>query len=156
MGWSPAIVFDAETEIHLLEGGASFEYGLEMVGYMVSPGASVRRGEMLELITVWQPRGEMAAAASDLKVFVHLIDEQSRVWSGEDRLDLQPPTWEEGDLLVQMHRVPVPRDAPTGLYQLEIGVYAPITMERLALYDGPEAAQRVGDRLLLSAIAVRE
>jgi hypothetical protein len=55
-----------------------------------------------------------------------------------------------------MHRVAVAGETPPGHYQLEIGVYAPITMKRLALYDGSEAAQPVGDRLLLSPVAVVE
>jgi hypothetical protein len=156
MGWSPATVFDAETEVHALQGGALFEYGFELVGYAVSTDAPVRPGDALELVTVWRPRGEMAAAASELKVFVHLMDDQSRVWGGEDRLDIHPPTWERDDLLVQLHRVPVARDAPPGLYQLEVGVYAPITMQRLALYGGRAPAQPVGDRLLLSPIVVPE
>ena len=91
-----------------------------------------------------------------LEMFVHLMDAQSRVWGGEDRLDLHPPTWEAGDLLVQLHRVPLAGDAPPGLYQLELGLYSPITMKRLAVYDGPELQQAVGDRLLLAPITVIE
>jgi hypothetical protein len=105
---------------------------------------------------VWQPRAELPAAIADLKVFVHLMDQESRVWGAEDRLDLHPPTWEQGDLLVQAHRVPVASDAPPGLYQLEIGLYMPITMQRLALYEGTEGQAPVGDRVLLSPITVSD
>jgi hypothetical protein len=57
-------------------------------------------------------------------------------------------------LLVQYHRVPLPGDIPAGVYPVEIGVYAPITMNRLALYAGPDGAQPVGDRVLLSPVTV--
>jgi len=150
LSWSPAVVFDANAELYSLGDSALFEYGLELVGYAVSTGTTMRPGETMDLVTVWRPRSELGAAASDLKVFVHLIDAESQVWGGEDRLDLHPPTWQKGDLLVQMHRVPLSVDAPPGLLQLEIGLYAPITMKRLALYDRLE--QPVGDRLLLSPV----
>jgi hypothetical protein len=105
---------------------------------------------------VWRPKGELPAVAAELRVFVHLMDAESRVWGGEDRFDLHPPTWAQGDLLVQYHRVPLAADAPTGVYQLEIGLYAPITMERLRLYAGEEDRRPVGDRLLLASITVSE
>jgi hypothetical protein len=123
---------------------------------VIPTGRSIKRGETLELLTVWKPRDELPAAASDLKVFVHLLDAQSRVWGAEDRLDLHPPTWEQDDLLVQAHRVPLSADAPPGIYQLEIGLYAPITMKRLALYVDAVSEQPVGDRVLLSPITVLE
>ena len=93
----------------------------------------------------------MPGLASDLRVFVHLLDDQSKTWGGEDRLDLHPPTWEAGDLLVQRHRVFLSADAEPGTYQVEIGLYAAITMKRLALrVDGLPVA----DRLLLQPIQV--
>jgi hypothetical protein len=155
MSWSPSTVF-VDAEVHALHAGAAFEYGLDLVGYVLEGGASLQAGEVLELFTVWRPRDELPAAASDLKVFVHLMDGQSKVWGGEDRLDMHPPTWERGDLLVQYHRVPLAVDAPAGLYQLEVGLYAPITMERLRLYADAEKAEPVGDRVLLSPITVWE
>jgi hypothetical protein len=152
--WSPATVFDSSAEMHLLDGPAMFEYGLDLVGYVVPSGASVRPGETLELITVWRTRDELPAAASELRVFVHVMDAESHVWGGEDRLDLHPPTWERGDLLVQFHRVPLPGDVPAGVYPIEVGVYAPITMRRLALYAGSDGTQPVSDRVLLSPVTV--
>jgi hypothetical protein len=154
MSWSPATVFDTNTERTALDDSASFEFGLLLAGYVVPTGTSLKRGETLELLTVWKLQNELPAEASELKVFVHLMDAQSRVWGAEDRLDLHPPTWERHDLLVQYHRVPLAADAPPGLYQLEIGLYAPITMERLALYADLASEQPVGDRLLLSPITV--
>ena len=150
------MVFDESAEMHPLDGPAAFEFGLDLVGYVVSSGASVKPGETLELITVWRPRDELPAAASELRVFVHVMDAQSRVWGGEDRLDLHPPTWERDDLLVQYHRMSLPGDVPAGEYALEVGVYAPITMKRLALYAGPDDPQPVSDRVLLAPITVVE
>jgi hypothetical protein len=153
ISWSPSAVFDLQAEVHALSRPASFEHGLELLGYRLLSGETLQPGETLELLTVWRPAAEMPASASDLRIFVHLLDSQSQVWGGEDRLDLHPPTWEAGDLLVQYHRVPLAVDAGPGTYQLEIGLYATITMKRLALHvdDVP-----VADRLLLQPIRVPE
>jgi len=156
ISWSSAVVFDPDTEQHPLAKSASFEYGLDLIGYTLPTGQVLRRGETLELLSVWRPRNELPAKASDLRVFVHVMDAQSRVWGAEDRLDMHPPTWEQGDLLVQYHKISLAADAPPGTYQLEIGVYAPITMKRLSLYAGTENERPVGDRVLLSPISVIE
>jgi hypothetical protein len=149
--WSPSTVFDESAQINAISGPASFDYGLDLLGYVLVSGETVRPGELLELITVWRSTAEMPAEAFDLRVFVHLLDNGSRLWGGEDRLDLHPATWEAGDLLVQSHQVPLAEGAEPGTYQLEIGLYAPITMKRLALFaDGAEVA----DRLLLQPVQV--
>jgi hypothetical protein len=153
ISWSPSAVFDLQAEVYALPGPASFEHGLELVGYRLLSGETLQPGETLELLTMWRPEAEMPASASDLRIFVHLLDTHSRVWGGEDRLDLHPPTWEGGDLLVQYHRVPLAVDAGPGIYQLEIGLYATITMKRLALHVG---GVPVADRLLLQPIQVPE
>ena len=151
--WSPALVFDEGAEIHSLSGPASFDHGLELVGYALASGQTLLPGQVMELITVWRSTAEMPGSASDIRVFVHLLDDHSRMWGGEDRLDLHPPTFEAGDLVVQHHRVPLSADAEPGTYQVEIGLYATITLERLRLYaDGSPVA----DRLLLQPLLVPE
>jgi hypothetical protein len=149
--WSPSVRFDADADIHPLSVPVAFDYGLYLVGYDLLSGSEHKPGETIELITVWKATAEVPAVASDLKVFGHLLDEQSQVWAAEDRLDLHPPTWEKGDLLVQYHRLPVDGDAPAGDYQLEIGLYTAITAQRLSVYVEDKA---VADRLLLQPIKV--
>jgi hypothetical protein len=149
--WSPSTRFDAQAEIVALPTPVELDHGLQLVGYDLATGSSAEAGDVLELITVWRAGSEIPAAASDLKTFVHLLDHESRVWAAEDRLDLQPPTWEEGDLLVQHHRLPVPSETPAGEYQLELGVYTTIRMQRLRVYAGDRA---VSDRVLLQPIVV--
>jgi hypothetical protein len=152
LSWSPAIVFDDRAETYPLVAPVSFDHGLELMGYLLS-GETLRPGQTFELVTVWRVMAEMPAQASDLEVFAHLLDEQSKMWAAEDRLDLHPPTWEPGDVLIQYHRLPLAADAPPGTYQLEIGLYTAITMRRLSvLVDGTQVA----DRLLLQPIQVIE
>jgi hypothetical protein len=149
--WSTATQFDDSIEMHALVAPVTLDHGLQLVGYVLSGEPAVAPGETLELVTVWRATAEMPAAASDLRIFAHLLDSQSRVWAGEDRLDLEPPTWEAGDLLVQVHRLPVANDAPPGIYPLEIGVYTALTVQRLRVHaDGAP----VSDRLLLQPVQV--
>jgi len=127
------------------------DYGLEFLGYQLLSGNRLQPGQALELITVWRPTGEMPAAATDLKVFVHLLDASNQWRAGEDRLGLHAPTWEGGDWLFQYHRLPIPSDAAPGTYQLEVGMYSPITTRRLTVW-GPEGVP--SDRLMLEPVVV--
>jgi hypothetical protein len=151
LGWSPAIVFDASADIRSLALPVSFDHGLELIGYALLSGETLQPGQALELVTAWRSTAEMPASASDLQVFVHLLDDTSNVWAAEDRLDLHPPTWESGDVLIQYHRLPLADDAHPGTYQLEVGMYTAIRMQRLAVH---EAGIPVADRLLLRPVEV--
>jgi hypothetical protein len=149
--WSPAITFEGGTEVHPLSAPVLFDYGLELLGYRYLSGDVLEPGQTHEMITVWRVTEEMPPEAADLKAFAHLLDESGRVTAAEDRLDLHPPTWEPGDVLIQYHRLPLATDAAAGAHQVEIGLYTPIRMQRLAVFDQGEP---VADRLLLAPIQV--
>jgi hypothetical protein len=151
IGWSTATTFDGSTGIHLLEVPVGFEYGLQLVGYRFLSELPLQPGQALDLVTVWRALAEVPAEASDLRIFAHLLDEQGQLRGGEDRLDLEPPTWEPGDLLVQYHHIPLAVDAPAGGYQVEIGMYTALPMRRLMVLDGDSV---VADRLLLQSVEV--
>ncbi len=53
--------------------------------------------------------------------------------------------WDLGELITDVHHVPVNADAPDGLYPLYIGLYIEETLERLPVLDqsGAEAATQV-------------
>lgn len=149
--WSTFTLFDAHADMNALSAPVTFDHGLQLVGYAVTHEPTVKPAQTLELVTVWRATAEIPAAASDLRIFCHLLDSQSRVWAAEDRLDLEPPTWEAGDILIQYHRLPVAGDAQPGIYQLEIGLYTAITARRLMVHVDDEL---VSDRLLLQPIRV--
>jgi len=151
ISWSEAVVLDASAPRYPMATPAAFDFGLELVSYQVLSGNTLRPGESLEMVTVWRATAEVPARATDLRIFVHLLDAQSQVWAAEDRLDLSPPTWEAGDVLLQYHRVALSRDAKPGQYELELGMYRTITMERLKVY---EDGAPVADRLLLEPVEV--
>jgi len=151
--WSLETTFGAGAEIHSRALPVDFGYGIEFVGYRLLTGQDISPGQTVELATVWRSQGQVPATASDLRSFVHLLSAEGQLWAGEDRLDLHPPTWEAGDVLVQLHRLTVPADMPPGEAQIEIGLYKAITFDRLVARLNE--TQSV-DRLLLQAVEITQ
>jgi 4-amino-4-deoxy-L-arabinose transferase-like glycosyltransferase len=129
----------------------AFGHSLDFLGYRLLTSGGGRPGQDLEFVTVWRVSAEVPPAMSDLQMFVHLLDAEGQWRSGQDRLDLEPLTWEPGDVLFQYHRLTVPSDAVAGEYRITLGLYVRHTMERLVVYDGGAPA---GDWLLLRSIDV--
>ena len=149
--WSNAVRFDRPFDRHPLAAPVRWEYGLQLLGYRLLSGNEALPGDEVKLITIWRSTALMPPESSDLTAFVHLLDEEGRVCGSEDRLDLEPLSWQSGDIMVQLHRVPVCTDAAPGTYWLEVGLYLPRTMRRLQVYD---ARRPIADRLLLMPITV--
>jgi hypothetical protein len=75
-----------------------------------------------------------------LAVFVHWLDPSGAVVDGDDGLWVDPYSLQAGDTFLQLHRLHAPlADADV---QLELGLYDPVTGDRVALSTG-------GDRLLV-------
>jgi hypothetical protein len=149
--WSNATSFDASTRLVTLPAPVIFDHGISFLGYLVASGDMLRPGQTLELVTIWRTEGQMPAVIDDLQSFVHLLDRQSQVWTSQDRLDLYPPTWEAGDILIQYYRLALPQGMSVGTYQLELGLYTSLKMQRLNVWDGNKP---VSNRLLLQPIQV--
>jgi 4-amino-4-deoxy-L-arabinose transferase-like glycosyltransferase len=135
----------------VLDTPVVFDHGLQLLGYRLLSDGEVAPGTVIELVTVWRATAEMPPVMGDLNMFVHLLDAGGQLRSGEDRLDLEPLTWEAGDVLIQYHRLVVPADVASGHYQVALGLYLRSTMRRLAVYEGDKP---VADRLLLQAAQV--
>ncbi len=151
LNWSAATRFDGAFEQHALTTPVRLGAGLELLGYRFVDEGTRKPGQTIAFVTVWQVVAAMPPSSGDLTAFVHLLDAGGQVRSGEDRLDLEPLTWQPGDLVVQLHTLRVPADAPPGVYQIELGLYLPDTMRRLSIFDGAAA---IADRLLLPPVEV--
>jgi len=81
----------------------------------------------------------------DYRVFVHLVDPagegQALTQGDASPLDGRWPTafWLPGVPLDDTHTVPLPDDLPAGRYRLLVGLYDPLSGERLRLPDGRDA-----------------
>ncbi len=151
---SPAITFlpgDPAAHAERLALPVDFGGRVELLGYTASAG-EIERGDQGDgawsLTTWWRV---LEPGSTPLKVFVHLLDDHSRLVGGDDRLDVPVDGWDVGDVFYQIHHVEAPLDAPIGVCQIELGWYDARTVERLAVRAGGYA---VADRVLLSPVRV--
>ncbi|MBC8264535.1 MAG: hypothetical protein H8E47_10485 [Anaerolineales bacterium] len=110
-------------------------------------------GETLELSLTWQGLQRMD---EDYTVFVHILDEEQRIWGQEDVWPVHGtyPTsqWKEGEIIEDNHSVRLSYEAPPGEYQIEIGFYLLSTMGRLRVLD--EEMRVVDDKVIIKGITV--
>ena len=123
------------------EPGAAAEPALWLTG--VEPGAA-RPGEELTLLTSWQTG---PARFLSLAMFVHLLDAAGNIVAQDDGLGYPPHTWQPGDRFIQLARLPLPPDLPSGEYTLQFGLYDRATGARWPVLNAE--GQPAGDRLLL-------
>jgi len=113
----------------------------------------LRPGETLELSLTWQCLEKMD---EDYTVFVHVLDEQQRIWGQEDIGPVHGtyPTsqWKEGEIIEDIHSVRLSYEAPPGEYQIEVGLYLLSTMARLPVLD--EEMRPVDDKAIIEGITV--
>ena len=111
-------------------------------------------GEVLPLTLYWETT---APIDKRFTVFVHILDEKEKIWGQRDSEPgggAKPTTtWVPGQQVVDRIGLPIQADAAPGVYQVEVGLYYPPTMERPPVYDSSNRPQ--GNRLLLDPIEVR-
>jgi hypothetical protein len=112
-------------------------------------------GETLHLTLYWQAQAEMETS---YKVFIHLLDAESRIWGQRDSLprDGARPTtgWLPGEVITDEYAIPVQPGAPPGTYAIEVGIYDPTTEARLPVTVN--GLRVPGDQVLLETqIVVR-
>ena len=131
---------------------ANFENKILLLDYDIQ-NVQVRKGGALHVTFAWQALSSMD---EDYTVFVHLLDDNDRIWGQED---LQPvygshPTsaWAEAEVVVDPHTVWTDEHAPLGLYRVEVGLYLLRTMERLQLLDS--SGNAVDDSLVIDLMEI--
>ncbi len=92
----------------------------------------------------------------DYTVFVHILDEEQRIWGQEDIGPVHGtyPTsqWKEGEIIEDIHSVRLSYEAPPGEYQIEVGLYLLSTMARLRVLD--EEMRVVDDKVIVEGVTV--
>jgi hypothetical protein len=85
------------------------------------------------LLTTWRVDGPLS---DPLKLFVHLLDANGQVIGNGDRLDVLASSLHPGDVFIQINRLPRPADATCAPCRIELGLYNPMTNERLPASTG--------------------
>jgi len=113
----------------------------------------VAAGDTLHLTLYWRA---LAGMETSYKVFTHLLGDDGRIWGQKDDFPGQGALltigWVEGEVVVDEYEIIVDPWALAGDYQLEIGMYDPVSGARLPIID--EKGEIQDDRILLKRIAV--
>jgi hypothetical protein len=138
--------------------GLDFEDGVHLVGYTLS-AERIAAGETLTLTLYWRAREPVSQR---YKVFTHLLGEAYNaesggfVWAQQDNEPVSgtrpTSTWRSGEVLEDVYALRVAPHAPAGSYTIEVGMYDPATVARLAVLDS--AGQITADHVVLASIQV--
>lgn len=116
---------------HLLS--ANLGNMVQLLGYDLSSDR-LKPGDTLQLTLYWQALDKME---TNYTVFTHLLDENNRIWGQKDNWPVNnthPTTnWVKGEIVIDIYDIIIDRDAPSGQYTLEIGMYDLATNERLSI-----------------------
>lgn len=137
---------------------APFEQGIRLLGYDLVD-SEVRPGEVAGLTLYWQSEGGIETR---YKVFTHLLGDVFNASTGNflwGQVDNEPaagsrPTtsWRTDEVIVDTYAIPVQPDAPPGAYRIEVGLYEPVSGQRLAVLD--ENGAPAADHVILTTIEV--
>ncbi len=125
---------------------ASYRFGEELqLQNLQLASDSVVAGKELIIDTVWQVLDQPAA---DYVLFAQLVDSEGRYIAGND----QPlgngyyPSglWERGEVIRHVQRLPIPALLSGEMATIQIGLYDPITNQRVPLFD-PSGQRVPGD-----------
>lgn len=112
--------------------GASFEEQIELLGQMTKVGAAE-----IDATLFWRAR---ATSHSDYTVFVQLLDATGKLVAQLDSPpasgQLPSSSWQPGEIIADLHKIPLPAGLASGRYRLIAGMYQPATGARLGLIGG--------------------
>ena len=122
---------------------------LELIGYEVRKPI-VEPGKNIRLTTYWRA---LNRGTEPLSFFVHVLDAQGNITAQWDGYTYSPYYVQPGDIIAQVHFIPIPANFAEGQYHLQLGVYQSQTGDRIPIMmDG----QAISDRIWLQTIDVRK
>lgn len=109
---------------------------IRLSGYALTPVAEP--GGHILLMLLWQ---SLKVVDKDYQVFVHLLDDQGNKLlqrDGQPVVWMRPTsTWQPGEEIVDRYGLLLPTTLAAGRYSLAVGLYDPVTGQRLAVSAGP-------------------
>lgn len=123
--------------------------GVTLLGFQ-SPDLPIRPGDSFTVQSCWQAGG---LPLPPLKAFVHLIDARGQLVAQSDGLSAPTQFLNDGDVIVQLHRLQIPPGAAPGDYRLILGLYSSQTGVRVQFLDA--SGRPLADHLWLPEIEVQ-
>jgi len=115
--------------------------------------AFTRQGDTVDVRLLWLARAPMDES---YKVFIHVVDNQGKLLAQTDSRPLSyagnTNRWIPGQVVYDRFQVPLLPDAPSGRYQVRIGLYDEVDMQRLPVLDA--FGMQVDDQVLLGEVVV--
>jgi hypothetical protein len=109
---------------------------IRLNGYALTPDSTP--GGAILLALRWQ---SLRAVADNYHVFVHLLDARGEKIAQRDGQPVQwmrpTSTWQPGEEIIDHYGLLLPPDLPTGEYTIAIGLYDPVSGQRLPVSAGP-------------------
>lgn len=142
VSWPPGTKIDRAAQLPMVFGDQFNLIGYELRRTVVPIGRNIR------LTTYWRVT---RPPAEPLSIFVHVLDEAGHIAAQWDGFTVAPRYLQAGDVVVQVHFIPIPPDFKPGRYDLALGVYQPRTpnLPRLPItIDG----QPITDRVMLNRV----
>jgi hypothetical protein len=122
---------------------------LTLEGYrLAGPTILAQRGTSITIWTAWRVT---AVPARLVSIMAHLAAADGRVVATGDGLGVPIESWGIGDLILQAHRLKIPREAVPGTYRATTGLYALDNLQRFSFLADDRLA---GDQLILTDIQV--
>ncbi len=107
-----------------------------LAGYRLTP--STQAGHELLLALRWE---SLQPVDADYHVFVHLLDDRGEKVAQRDGQPVQwlrpTSTWQAGESIVDRYGIPLDAELPAGAYTIVVGLYNPVTGQRLPVSAGP-------------------
>lgn len=137
---------------------ATLGENIKLIGFDLDR-AQASPGQSFQLTLYWRTTAQIS---KPYVVFAHLIGgvnpvTKSPVWA---QLDNEPvggsratPTWKVGETIADRYGLLIPDDTPQGEYMIEVGMYDPMTVMRLAAVDD-KGNRLADDRILLTTVRV--
>ncbi len=123
-----------------------FGEGARLIGYDLA--AEARPGGQVRLTLHWQATARMGTSYA---VFVHLVAQDGRFGGQHDSIPgngaLPTTGWVVGEFLLDEHIFTIKAEAEPGPYLLEVGLYEPVSGQRLPVRDA--TGHELGDHLVL-------
>ncbi len=102
-----------------------------------------------QMATCWQV---LEADNAPLSFFVHILDHANTVRASQDGLSVSPHGWQAGDVIIHIHTLIIPADVTDHPLRVELGVYSPVTLERLSPITNSSGAVAPQQRVLLAPL----
>jgi hypothetical protein len=134
--------------------GISFGNQIHLMGFDLSGAQDTSISTTYTLTLYWQA---LTPLADDYKVFVHLLDSNGKIASQDDAppggLFFPTSAWLPGETVISSHTLSLKAGITPGEYRLLVGLYHPVSGERLPAVDA--AGQTLGDAVRLTVIPVK-